>query len=397
MGKSPDMENATMSKQQFECADCGESEDIEDGHKLSNGNEVCEACYEDYFCCDHCENHAPSEESRPTTSEEDICEECQSHHFTYSSIQGRYVPDDEAVTLRDSDEVVSETWAENHAFQTDEGDWYQDEDNIPSSGLHEYEADVLDWCKYNTDAIHRGALLFGVELEMEPRSGHDQSDLTAALGGITQKQYILKEDGSLDDGVELVTVPLTLEDHTSRFGWGKVLDPLRLIAKSGVDTDNCGMHVHINKSALTPLQIGKMLVFLNSVVLQDQITTIAQRDSNTFCQRRAKKFTDGRELSEYRHDIVNVGVSTVEIRMFRGNLRAERVYKNLEFCHALVRYCKDASLTDIERWDEFASWLLKRRSQYPHLVDFLIDKRVIGFRQARRDRKAAAGEVVTCA
>jgi Putative amidoligase enzyme len=387
----------TMSEQQFECTDCGDREDDESGQELSNGDRVCLACYENYFRCDHCDEDAPRADRQRTESGGEICDRCQSRHYTYSNIQACYIPDDSTVTLRDSDEVVSETWAENYGFQTEDGDWYQDEENIPRSALHLYENNVLDWCKYDRHLVERGALLFGVELEMEPRNDADQSDLIRALGGITREKYILKEDGSLDDGVELVTIPLTLEDHASRFGWEHVLDPLRSIAKSGVDTDNCGMHVHINKAALSPLQIGKMLVFLNSTVLQDQITIVAQRDSNTFCKRGSKKFTDGRSLSEYRHDIVNVGTATVEIRMFRGNLRADRVFKNLEFCHALILYCRDASLTDIERWDQFAVWLLKRRSQYPHLVDFLAEKRVAGFRQARRIRKAHTGEVVTCA
>lgn len=64
--------------------------------------------------------------------------------------------------------------------------------------------------------------------------------------------------------------------------------------------------------------------------------------------------------------------------MFRGNLRAERVFKNLEFYHALVLFCRDASLAEVERWDEFASWVLKRRSQYTHLVKFLSDRQVPG-------------------
>jgi hypothetical protein len=388
---------ATMSEQQFECADCSASEDIEDSHELSNGDLVCEACREKYFQCDHCEELAPRSERQTTESGGGICDRCQSRHYTYSNIQSCYIPDDSSITFRDIDEVVSESYAESHGYQSDSGDWYWDEENISGSDLHEYEADVLRWCKYNRKLVEEGALLFGVELEMEPTGRAEQSDLIEALGGITGTRFILKEDGSLDDGVELVTIPLSLEDHTARFGWEQVLEPLRSIAKSGAGTENCGMHVHINKAALSSLQIGKMLVFLNSTVLRDQITIIAQRESNTFCRRSDKKFTDGRTTSEYRHDIANVGLVTVEIRMFRGNLRADRVFKNLEFCHALVLFCRDASLTQIERWEEFAAWVQKRRSQYPHLVSFLVEKGVTGFSEARRVRKARAEEAVTCA
>lgn len=386
-----------MSEQQFECADCGDTEEIDDGHELSNGDQVCTVCYETYFRCDHCEQDAPRTERQRTESGQGICDRCQSRHYTYSNIQACYIPDDSTVTLRDRDEVVSESWAENYAFQANSGDWYSDEESVPTSGLHPYEDDVLDWCEYNRESMTQGALLFGVELEMEPRGHTDQSDLIGALGGITQEKYILKEDGSLDDGVELVTIPLSLEDHTSRFGWDEVLDRVRSIAKSGAGTENCGMHVHINKAALSHLQIGKMLVFLNSTVLRDQITIIAQRESNSYCTRSVKRFTDGRGISEFRHDIANVGPDTVEIRMFRGTLRDDRVFKNIEFCHALVLFCRDVSLTEIEHWDEFAAWVLKRRSQYPHLVKFLAENEVVGFQGARRVGKARVGEAVSCA
>ncbi len=123
------------------------------------------------------------------------------------------------------------------------------------------------------------------------------------------------------------------------------------------------MHVHINKASLTSLQIGKMLVFLNSAAMSQWITAIAQRESNGYCERSQKKVTDGKCASGGRYDIANVAQTTVEIRMFRGSLLTDRVLKNIEFCHALVTYCRDTSIKVIEQWAEFASWLLKRRSQ----------------------------------
>src|SRR5262249_10819018 len=157
--------------------------------------------------------------------------------------------------------------------------------------LHEYDTNVLDRCRYNREALLRGALAFGVELEMEPVRNSSQRDLADALGGRTTKTYILKDDASLDAGVELVCVPFTLEEHRSVFGWAEVLSPVQDIAK-GLPR-NCGMHVHINKAALTPLQIGKILVFLNSRVMREHITTVAQRESNDYCIRSEKKVTDG--------------------------------------------------------------------------------------------------------
>jgi hypothetical protein len=383
--------------QQFECSDCGAITDQSDACELSTVDLVCSVCFQKYFACSRCGGYAPRSERGRTERGSDICGTCQSDYFTHSGIQGCFIDTESVVTLQDSGEDVSDSWAEEHAYRSDAGLWYQDEENLPTSLLLEHDENVLTWCKFDRKRLGKGSLVFGVELEMEPTGDASQGDIIHAFGGCARSQYILKEDGSLEDGVELVTVPLTLEEHLTRFGWEQVLAPVRNVAKSGVGTNRCGMHVHVNKAALSSLQIGKMLVFLNSIVMRDYITTIAQRESNTYCTRSAKKVTDGSARSDSRYDIVNVGGATVEIRMFRGNLRTERVFKNLEFCHALVLFCRDASLTEIERWDEFAAWLLTRRSQYPHLVRFLADTQSPRFKGAVRPRKGAAEEVVTCA
>jgi hypothetical protein len=382
--------------EQFECATCEETVPEDTGQELTNGDRLCDACAPSYFTCAHCELTSRCEDSQRTEDEEEVCERCASRHYTYSSVQERHIPNDRTVTLEDSGEVVSITWAERNAYQGSDDEWYEHEESRPDKTLHDYDENVLEHCHYDKQALVKGALVFGVELEIEPVRGCSQRQLVEALGGRTREQFILKEDGSLDSGVEIVTVPLTLDSHLKSFNWQQVLSPLLDIALSGAGTVNCGMHVHINKAALSPLQIGKMLVFLNSPAMRSRITTIAQRESNTYCERSEKKVTDGVERSESRYDIANVSERTVEIRMFRGNLRPERVFKNLEFCHALVMYCRDASLKAVEQWSEFASWLLKRRSQYPNLIRFLAEKQEGGFAGVVRPRNVKAQELAPC-
>lgn len=383
---------------QLECVLCERMSREDRGKELANGDWICEACATDYyFECARCARDERCEDGHETEHETRVCNRCARLHYTYSGLQGCYVEDDESVRLEDSGAVVSVSWAESNAYSHD-GDWYECEENLPrDDALHDYSTDVLDYCDYDKEALERGALMFGVELEMEPAGDTSQDELADELGGRTCREYILKEDASLDAGVELVTIPLSLEGHRDRFAWRRVLSSVQGHAKSGAGTTNCGMHVHINKAALSSLQIGKMQVFLNSTSLRDQITTIAQRASNDFCERSAKKVTDGAKFSANRHDIMNVGSRTVEMRMFRGNLNFKRVLKNIEFCHALVLYCKDASLRGIEDWGQFASWLLRRRSQYPHLVEFLVDSAAPGFAGAIRVRKDKGLEDVACA
>lgn len=261
----------------------------------------------------------------------------------------------------------SSDYAEEYLTQRPDGRWVP----RPSYETLEYRANVLAYCEHDKKALAAGALMFGVELEMEP-TGED--NLVEVLGGNTSQRFILKSDGSLDEGgVELVTVPLTLEQHRTEFGWERTLAPLLPVAKSGRRTTHCGMHVHINKRALTPLTIGKMLVLTNSAANAPLMTDIAQRASTGYCSRDTrKKVTDGNKSGYNRYDMVNLTNSrTVEIRIFRGNLRWERVIKNLEFCHALVTYCKDASIRAVETPKDFLGWLVRHRAEYPYLTEFL--------------------------
>lgn len=333
-----------------------------------------------------------------------VCRDCLDSGFIHLPYQGIYVDEvaTETVEVNGITGRVTAEWAEENctwvASESDdeESDGYwttgRPSRRTPASGLMEYNANPFD--HFSWDARNRpNALVFGVELEMEPTRTTDaqQTAVIEALGGSVGKQFILKSDGSLNYGVELVTMPFTLAQHLDDSGvpWKKTLAAVSEIARSGDGTTACGIHIHINKKALSALTIGKMLVFLNSPDLAPLITIIAQRQSGSYCQRSTKKLTDGVRSSENRYDIMNVSVRhpTCEIRMFRGNLTVERIYKNIEFCHALVQYCRQASMRTLADWGNFSQWLIAHRGQYQNLVRFLVDKKAVGFRQLARDTR----------
>lgn len=331
-----------------------------------------------------------------------LCTGCIDAYYRFSRFMGEYVPVAEAVfpafLARDAagneEDCVSITYARNNFFwevdedDADSGEWIRERPD--TSHLLNYSANPFNYNEWD-ERNAQNALVFGVELEMEPtnQSETGQMELIQLLGGSCRRGsgYILKSDGSLSCGVELVTMPFTVEQHKEEkaIKWNKLLSAVnRGKARSGRLTEACGMHIHINKAALSALTIGKMLVFLNSETLSPLISTIAQRGSGHFCSRDgAKKVTDGIKRSDNRYDIMNVSRShpTCEVRMFRGNLRPERVYKNLEFCHALVQYCRNTSLQDLQDWGNFSRWLVSKRGHYPYLVQFLVDKQAVGFRQ----------------
>jgi hypothetical protein len=319
-------------------------------------------------------------------------ESCIETHGDYHSCEylsrsergAEYVHTDQLVTTESGDSA-SESYAQNNWYYSDSDEqWYvsyessseyaaeEEAQERENADMYEYDTDVIDlhgWPKQTPS----DSLCFGVELEVESANG-DQSELCAALGGKHgDGTYLLKSDGSLDCGAEMVTLPYTLEHHQARFDWAAKLKAAQAVGNSGSNTTNCGIHVHINRAAISALTLGKMLVFVNDPRNVEAIQGIAQRSNSSWCKFHAKKLTDGKaRYGEDKYQALNVRGNTVEVRIFKGNLRPERVLKNLEFCHALVMYCRTASMQALN-WQDFWQWLRAvpaNRKQYAHLIDF---------------------------
>lgn len=322
------------------------------------------------------------------------CEACVASYVVWSAVSEEYVHCDHAITARDTGNAVHERYANNNwTYDSVDGEWYEDADNAPSRqeratySYHETNPiELFGW----PEATPKNSLCFGVELEMEARSDSEAEDdddgadegnagqdsISEALGGrnggAKPEHFILMNDGSLNDsGVELITSPFTLDYHQAEFEWSKVLGKVSDIAKSGCGTNRCGMHVHVNRKAISALTLGKMLVFVNSDANDRLIERIAQRDSSRWAKRYTKQIKQGAEVESDKYEALHLSSRTIEFRIFRGNLRSDRVLKNIEFCHSVVTYCKQAGMKQVTGYSDYIAWLGKNRGMYPNLVAFL--------------------------
>jgi len=226
----------------------------------------------------------------------------------------------------------------------------------------------------------KDALCFGVELEMVPKMNNHHQNVVDTLGGkwVPERPYILCRDGSLGDaGVEMITLPFTLAAHKSDryMPWKATLAGLRHVAMSGKNTKVCGMHVHINRRALSQLQMGKMLVVVNAPEMQELICCIAQRNDGGYAHRKFAKISDGKFIEGTHFDALNIATSkgTCELRIFRGNLRYERVMKNLEFTEALCAYAAQQSMQLLTNPALLVEWIHSHAGHYPYLSRFLTE------------------------
>lgn len=93
-----------------------------------------------------------------------------------------------------------------------------------------------------------GDLFYGIELEID--KGGERSDYAETILNVANKdsKYIYaRHDGSIDNGFEIVSHPMTLEYHTNTMNWADVMDTALLLGYRSHQTYTCGLHSTKNR------------------------------------------------------------------------------------------------------------------------------------------------------
>jgi hypothetical protein len=186
---------------------------------------------------------------------------------------------------------------------------------------------------------------------------------------------IIKRDGSLANGMEIVSRPMSLDLHATK--WDKFFE---IYKDTGLKVArSCGMHVHASRECLTSLQIGKILSFIHNPANNEFLKIIAGRCPPKKYSNITKKLgiSDVRRHNE-RYDGFNLrNGATIEFRIFKGVDTKERMLVNVEFCAAMIGFCHP-STTGIQNCnlEGFINFLKdpKNGKRYPHLCKFLKKK-----------------------
>lgn len=181
----------------------------------------------------------------------------------------------------------------------------------------------------------------------------------------------MKRDGSLGHyGIEIVTRPATLEKQYLL--WNKFLSVKHpgLVSWS---SPCCGMHVHVGREGLDENAIAKAVCFCNAAGNKKFIYVLAGRKDNTYAKYKAKTLENSVNSGD-RHDAINLtNDATIEFRIFKGTLRRESVYKNIEFCDAILDYCGQEGL-DLSKAMSRAGFVryIRQQNRWPHLMSFIM-------------------------
>lgn len=225
----------------------------------------------------------------------------------------------------------------------------------------------------------------GFELEVEAMND-DRGDGAWLAQNALQEHAYMKSDGSLHDGFEIVTHPHTLEAYRE-LDWS-VLDKLRMQGFRSWNTETCGLHVHISRTAfgngdsrrLHEYAVSRQMHELRFMKLiydnQRQVERLAGRPSNHYASFMDKgslvqKVKYGRQ-SNGRYSVINTdNDQTIEVRIFRGSLRKERVMSALEFVTASVEYTRSLKVNGNNgalTWTHFVAYVVSNAENYPNLL-----------------------------
>jgi hypothetical protein len=233
--------------------------------------------------------------------------------------------------------------------------------------IHNYSVRAPELLKFKAKKANLDTLYLGCELEYETTN----RDVARVKVSKAMKGHaILKSDGSIRNGFEIVTCPATLDIHLEEFK--KFFDPLPVEL---LNDSNVGMHVHVSRAPLSVLTVGKLTEFMNKEENRPFITHIAGRSLNGFCNQNSNRTISFplTSRSGERYNTLNLcNKDTIEFRIFSTPLTYADFASKIQFCQALVDYskpCKQAVALKIQTtYSNFIEWLTPQRKAYPELI-----------------------------
>lgn len=196
--------------------------------------------------------------------------------------------------------------------------------------------------KLRTEADEYLKRYYGVELEIESYGkkcrGWNNYDLhwqhiTGILNGHTRFLYP-KPEGTITNGVELVSAPMTSSARRQVVNWHEVLKTLRTISYASFPSGNCGLHIHVDRYRLPSFK--KLTACMSRM---PDFAALFSRRTPTKLHQWASIPTKPMDTIKSKSFAINGSHSaTIEFRLFRGTLRWKTFIACLQFVGAFVDF-----------------------------------------------------------
>lgn len=359
-----------MNETTYVCSECGAKLTPEEMHEFE-GQVYCEDCLDDLtVLCDCCSRRIFRDDAEGNDSIT-LCARCYEDRYTTCDECGCLIPNGDVYYDDDSDYAYCES-----CFR-----------KAKERPIHSYS--------YKPEPIFYGSesdLYMGVELEIDKGGELDEkAEQLLNLANYSDERIYCKHDGSLHDGFEVVSHPMTLDYHIKKMNWKELFEKAVEMHYASHNTCTCGFHIHCSRDAFGEDNatqdscIGRLIYFVEKH--WDELVRFSRRSADALDRWAARYATISNTAQETykkakdkrmgRYVAINLeNYETVEFRMFRGTLRYETFIATLQL---VAEICATAiALTDGQMeslsWSEFVSRIDQERS--PELIDYLKSKRL---------------------
>ena len=330
----------------------------------------------DYWKCENCEesfdpdNEAATAVRQPYSLEQDWCSGCvDGGAWVCERCDGVFSSAISHLCSSNCELIYCERCSSNANWWwcDDCSDWTPGGDECACGRYQNGNAMIHSW-DYRPHYIKHGdgRFFMGVELEVEAADNADDLAVLCHAHDPDEVRHFQKHDGSLSEGLEIVSMPHTLAEwYLYGDEYARLLKTLHDHGARSWSRSSCGLHVHISRTAFR--SASHLLTFSLFVSRNEQgLTRFAGRRSS---YASFSGLQDGslvskvKNLSGQHFDALNLGnSSTVEFRIFRPSLAVGRVFAALELCAALVEYTRYMRAHDVAlgalSWDRFESWVV---------------------------------------
>lgn len=349
------------------CDHCG-SECNTDTYTDFDGQTLCEECLEnETSICQRCGDRIwnsdnAGDEERP------LCQSCYDHAYTSCERCARLIHMDNAYYIdEDSDPLCY------HCY----------EQAKQSGAIHDYY--------YKPEPIFHGdsPRYFGVELEVD--DGGELASTAQELQEIaneTEELIYCKHDGSLSDGFEIVTHPMTLDYHCNSMPWESLLKRAIALGYRSHRTSTCGLHVHTNRNCFGVTEeqqetcIARVLYFFEKHWEEFlKFSRRSEQQLNRWASRYGYK-EQPKDILDHakkgygsgRYTCINLSnAETIEFRIFRGTLKLNTLIATLQLLDKIcdvALFLSDEELKKLS-WTSFVSSIDKTE-----LIQYLKERRL---------------------
>lgn len=352
-------------KEMRACSVCGSLHLVEEMTEFDD-QLLCESClHTETIRCQRCGERIWADANAGDDSTP-LCQACYDRYYTTCEDCGAVIHHDDAYYI-DEDDYEARCYSCHCRCNT--------------RTIHDY------YYKPEPDFLGEGGRWLGVELEVDD-AGESNSNAAKIvdIANFDEERIYCKHDGSLNEGFEIVTHPMTIDYHMNKMPWAAVLNKAKEMGYRSHQAGTCGLHIHVNRTAFGETEaeqdevIARILYFFEKH--WEELLKFSRRT-----HKQLKQWANRYGLKEHPMDILKcakgdrerytcvnlTNYHTIEFRMFRGTLKLNTLLATLQLVDRIcdvALYLSDEEIKDMP-WSSFVAGCTQ-----PELIQYLKERRL---------------------